>query len=101
MIAYSNKALAQNEFRGLKFFCPPFGFQCISGEQILDSFALDDIPLWYCVLINVGISFVLGLLGYFFFLNTSSPSIRLVSDQTVAVGLCKNESPKMSVIQAT
>jgi hypothetical protein len=78
VLGYTMKALAQNEFTGLKFECFPGQTSCTStGEQVLENFSFGSIPLWDCVLINVGFSFAFIILGYFFFSRTSAPSIRL------------------------
>jgi hypothetical protein len=82
IISYSNKALAQNEFDGLTFGCPSNTPNCTprTGTMILDEFGMDNIWLWYCVLINVGLSVFLAFLGYIFFSRTSRPLMRLKSD---------------------
>ena len=83
IVSYSNKALSQNEFDGLVFECGPKaapGCTARTGTQILDDFGLNNIWLWNCVLINIGLSFGFAILGYIFFARTSKPLMRLTSD---------------------
>jgi hypothetical protein len=82
MIAYSNKALAQNEFTGLTFECPPNANPCIpiSGSSVLLQFGLDSPWLWYCIIINIGLSIGFCIIGFFFFIKTSKPAMRLRSN---------------------
>ena len=80
IIAYSNKALSQNEFNGLTFTCGPESVQCITtGEQVLEIYALKSPWLWHCVIINLMISIVFAILGYVFFAYTSAPMMRLTT----------------------
>ena len=83
IIAYSNKALAQNEFEGLTFTCGPTApptCRSQTGAEVLSTFGLDNISLWNCVIINVAISFGFAFLGYLFFQRTSAPLMRLRTD---------------------
>jgi len=73
-IAYSNKALAQNEFEGLSFQCNPGAVCYETGKQVLSAFAYDNIPLWTCVAINVGLMVGFLIIGFAFFQRTSRPS---------------------------
>ena len=78
IVAYSMKALAQNEFVGLTFECFPGQPACTStGEQVLTNFAINNMTIEKAVVINFAISVGFTILGYFFFSRTSKPSIRL------------------------
>ena len=83
-ISYSNKALVQNEFDGLNF-----KFPCIEdanktcemvGKNAVKTFGLENPSLWYCVLINVGLSLVFMIIGVIGFARTTAPLMRLSSD---------------------
>ncbi|PIA12540.1 P-loop containing nucleoside triphosphate hydrolase protein [Coemansia reversa NRRL 1564] len=55
---YSYSGLVQNEFNGLEFDCSTNESSCYSsGEDVIDAYGLDEIPIWGCVVIN----FALGL----------------------------------------
>ena len=76
-ISYSNKALAQNEFDGLVFKCVA-GAPCFAtGADVISSYSLSNPTLWYCVIINVGISVGVLAIGFFAFNRTSRPLMRL------------------------
>ncbi|KAI8908416.1 hypothetical protein EDD86DRAFT_17287 [Gorgonomyces haynaldii] len=77
-IAYSNKAINQNEFdANLVFRCTP-GQPCYKdGTQVISALALGDPPIWQCELSNVAIAagfLILGLIG---FSRSSRPLSRL------------------------
>lgn len=85
-IAYSNKALSQNEFNGLNFsVCSTRGCIKQTGAEILSQYGLDNISLWTSVGINVAIMIGLTLLGYAFFQRTSRPSEMLQMKPAVVV----------------
>ena len=76
VIQYSYSALSRNEFTGLEFNCP--GKTCITGEQVLETNALDSFPsLWYNVLINGCICLCFVVLGFLLFKSKSQPLLRL------------------------
>ncbi|KAJ3220186.1 ATP-binding cassette sub- G member 2 [Dinochytrium kinnereticum] len=78
LITYSNKALAQNEFKGLTFECNRPGNCLTNGEDILANFALNTPDsVWLCILINLGLSVIFILVGYVLFRRTSKPQLRL------------------------
>ncbi|KAJ3087492.1 ATP-binding cassette sub- G member 2 [Quaeritorhiza haematococci] len=79
IIAYSNKALAQNELRGLPLRCTPGSAALCydNGDQVLSSFGLESPSLWYCILINVGLSVGFLVIGFLLFNRTSRPLMRL------------------------
>ncbi|KAJ3110994.1 ATP-binding cassette sub- G member 2 [Phlyctochytrium bullatum] len=78
LITYSNKALAQNEFRGLVFECNRPGNCLTDGEAILKTFALGEpASVWVCVGINLAMAGVFVALGYALFRRTSKPLLRL------------------------
>jgi hypothetical protein len=83
-IAYSNKALAQNEFYGLNFSypCPNNASNTCntSGADAMKLYALDTPTLWYCVLINFGLSIAFTIIGAIGFAKTTAPLFRLSSD---------------------
>ena len=77
IIGYTNKALAQNEMQGLVFECAPQGPCIPTGELALKSVALDGIPKWDCLMINLGLSIAFGFVGFVFFVFTSRPPLKL------------------------
>ena len=78
IIAYTNKALNQNQFKGLVFNCDGSTPGCYkTGEQFLDVFKLTNPDMWYCVIVNVGLGLAFILIGYLLFLRTSAPLMRL------------------------
>ena len=84
-ISYSNKALAQNEFNGLSFDCPlgPAGqcSRCVpNGSDVLSGSGIDNIWLWYCVIINLAMSFGYFIIGAVCFSKTTAPLLRLEPD---------------------
>jgi ABC-type multidrug transport system permease subunit len=83
-ISYSNKALAQNEFYGLNFSYPCPNDATLtcnsSGESLIRQFALDNPTMWYCVLINVGLSVAFTIIGAIGFAKTTAPLMRLSAD---------------------
>ena len=78
IIAYSNKALAQNEFdENLKFPCVQ-GQPCYSnGLDVISAFSLGTPSLWICVIINVSIAIGFLILGFFFFELRTRPLSKL------------------------
>jgi ABC-type multidrug transport system permease subunit len=77
IVAYSNKALAQNEFKGLSFECQP-GAVCYSdGSQALETFKLTNPGLWESTAINAAIGLGLVILGFVLFNRTSRPPSKL------------------------
>ncbi|KAJ3215521.1 ATP-binding cassette sub- G member 2 [Dinochytrium kinnereticum] len=78
LITYTNKALAQNEFKGLKFSCDRPG-NCLSdGSEILRTFSLNNPDgVWVCVLSNMAMSCGFLLLGYVLFRRNCKPLLRL------------------------
>ncbi|KAJ1327234.1 hypothetical protein BSLG_010576 [Batrachochytrium salamandrivorans] len=78
IVAYSNKALTQNEFGGLVLDpCAPGRTCYATGEDVIREFSLGNPSLWVCVIINVGISVVFLIAGYFMFDRTSRPLLKL------------------------
>lgn len=82
IIAYSNKALAQNEMNGLTFnVCTSAstypGCDKTSGASLLDKQGLNNIWLWYCVLINCSIMTLFTLIGALAFSRTTRPLLKL------------------------
>ncbi|KAI9141200.1 P-loop containing nucleoside triphosphate hydrolase protein [Paraphysoderma sedebokerense] len=78
LIAYSNKALSQNEFSGLTFTCSPNTPGCIAdGDKVLDIYDLDAPSLSNSIIILWGIGVGFVILGYFFFRISSRPLMRL------------------------
>ena len=92
IIGYTNKALAQNEFSGLSFPCPPAisngtstaaanatqVARCTeSGEHILSTVALDNFGFWDCILVNAGFMFGFYILGYIAYHYTTAPLRKL------------------------
>jgi hypothetical protein len=55
VIAYTYKALGQNEFdSSLTFDCPP-GSRCfVDGAEVTSAYALNAPSLWLCIFINLG-----------------------------------------------
>lgn len=77
-IAYSNKALSQNEFTGLKFSCPDPRALCYrDGDQVLQVFKYNSIGLWPAVLVNVAIGVGFLIVGFVAFARTSKPVLKL------------------------
>ncbi|EGF83345.1 hypothetical protein BATDEDRAFT_8584 [Batrachochytrium dendrobatidis JAM81] len=78
LIAYSNKALCQNEFSGLVFDPCPANRTCYAnGEAVLVEFSLHTPTLWTGVIINVAISVAFLIGGYLMFDRTSRPLLKL------------------------
>ncbi|KAI8852327.1 P-loop containing nucleoside triphosphate hydrolase protein [Chytridium lagenaria] len=78
LITYTNKALAQNEFKGLTFTCDRPGNCLTNGNEILATFSLNNPnSIWINVLINFGLSCAFLLLGYVFFRRNCKPLLRL------------------------
>lgn len=77
IVSYTNKALNQNEFQGLKFDCQPF--QCLyrDGEQVLELFHFDNVSIWNSVLAVAGLGLSFFFTGYFLFRLNSKPLLRL------------------------
>jgi ABC-type multidrug transport system permease subunit len=81
-IAYTNKALNQNEFDAEFKYCAttPINGVCpqfISGIDIIKETALDTPGLWICVIINLAIAVGYLLLGALAFSRTTRPLLRL------------------------
>ena len=53
----------------------------------MTQFSLDSPWLWYCVIINIGISVGFAIIGFLAFQRTSRPLMRLKSDVSVALKL--------------
>ncbi|RKO90319.1 P-loop containing nucleoside triphosphate hydrolase protein [Blyttiomyces helicus] len=80
IIAYTNKALTQNEFTGLVFDpCPPQSTQvCYTdGQAVLDQFNLTNPCKWCCVAVNVGLACGFLTIGFLIFRKTSRPFLKL------------------------
>ncbi|KAH9252747.1 hypothetical protein BASA81_009256 [Batrachochytrium salamandrivorans] len=78
IIAYSNKALTQNEFGGLVLDpCAPGRTCYATGEDVIREFSLGNPSMWGVCIINVGISVVFLIAGYFMFDRTSRPLLKL------------------------
>ncbi len=78
IIAYSNKALAQNEFRGVTLDCTGSKIACFqNGDDILKFFGYDFPSLWYSILINACIGLAFLIIGYLGFRKTSEGLMRL------------------------
>lgn len=77
IIAYTNKAISQNELNGLKFNCdvqPCFA----NGTQVLNTYSLTAPDgVWSCVGINAGFAVFFSFVGYLLFKRTSKPLLRL------------------------
>ncbi|KAH6563267.1 hypothetical protein BASA62_008693 [Batrachochytrium salamandrivorans] len=68
----------QNEFGGLVLDpCAPGRTCYATGEDVIREFSLGNPSLWVCVIINVGISVVFLIAGYFMFDRTSRPLLKL------------------------
>jgi ABC-type multidrug transport system ATPase subunit/ABC-type multidrug transport system permease subunit len=77
-IAYSNKALAQNEFYGLVFPCAETLPECtITGEEIISKNSLDNVSIWQAVTINSGFTIAFYIAGYIAFSLTCSKRLKL------------------------
>ncbi|KAJ3101116.1 hypothetical protein HDU97_001641 [Phlyctochytrium planicorne] len=77
IISFSNKALAQNEFTGLVFTCPPYG-QCLTdGSAVINNFSLGNPGIWPSVIINLSIGVTYATIGYILFRQVSKPLLRL------------------------
>ncbi|KAJ3103626.1 hypothetical protein HDU97_009965 [Phlyctochytrium planicorne] len=77
IISFSNKALAQNEFIGLVFTCPPYG-QCLTdGSAVIKNFSLGNPGIWPSVIINLSIGITFATIGYILFRKVSKPLLRL------------------------
>ena len=78
-IHWSYNALAQNEFTGLLFNCIGVSGACYpTGQNVIDSYALNDLSLWWSELANLGLFLSWIYLGYLAFSSKSRPLSRLV-----------------------
>ncbi|KAJ2745781.1 hypothetical protein GGI20_001898 [Coemansia sp. BCRC 34301] len=58
---YAYSGFVQNEFGGLEFSCSPDAAICYrTGQDVLNTYGLDELPIWQCILLN----FVLGIAFY-------------------------------------
>ncbi|KAJ1823779.1 hypothetical protein LPJ60_001284 [Coemansia sp. RSA 2675] len=58
---YAYSGFVQNEFEGLEFTCTPGAAICYkTGQDVLNTYGLDELPIWQCILLNV----VLGIAFY-------------------------------------
>jgi hypothetical protein len=77
-ITYTNKALAQNEFRGLKFECTSQE-ECIpDGETVLSNNFLDSLAMWSCVGVNAGLAGFYLIVAFIVFKRATKPTQRLI-----------------------
>ncbi|SPR01275.1 unnamed protein product (mitochondrion) [Plasmodiophora brassicae] len=76
-IRYAYSSISQNEFRDLKFRCPPNGQCFATGDSVLTTYGLEDYSIaWNCFASAViGVGFF--LIGAFFFAVKTKPSLRL------------------------
>jgi ABC-type multidrug transport system permease subunit len=77
LINYSYSALAQNELNNVQFDCGGVPTCTADGKQVLAMFDLDDVPLWYCVLINALMGVAYLIIGYILFRWRSKPLLKL------------------------
>ncbi|KAJ2817214.1 hypothetical protein GGI24_005473 [Coemansia furcata] len=58
---YAYSGFVQNEFDGLEFTCAPDAAICYqTGQDVLNTYGLNELPIWECILLNV----VLGIAFY-------------------------------------
>ncbi|KAJ2862504.1 hypothetical protein GGH94_004233 [Coemansia aciculifera] len=58
---YAYSGFVQNEFDGLEFTCTPGAAICYkTGQDVLNTYGLNELPIWQCILLNV----VLGVAFY-------------------------------------
>ncbi|KAJ2386715.1 hypothetical protein H4S02_003721 [Coemansia sp. RSA 2611] len=56
MFFYAYAGLMQNEFGGLTFTCGSNDTACYAtGEDVISKYGLDQLPIWACVVINLGL----------------------------------------------
>lgn len=56
-MCYSNKALVQNEFKGVKLVCEnPLALCFRNGDQVINYFGLGNVDFWSCILCNIALS---------------------------------------------
>ncbi|KAJ2661335.1 hypothetical protein IWW48_002488 [Coemansia sp. RSA 1200] len=62
---YPYSALMQNEFNGLEFTCDSSSVSCYrTGQEVLDSYGLNELPIWADVIIELGLGTFLYIVGY-------------------------------------
>jgi len=77
-IQYSYRALMQNEFQGLILDCDDSTPGCFAtGDDVLDSLSLDDLDIWSCCIILLGMSMFFRLCAYLFLRFKDLPTLRL------------------------
>ncbi|KAJ3038431.1 ATP-binding cassette sub- G member 2 [Rhizophlyctis rosea] len=89
-IRYAYAAYMQNEFNGLQFECGSSpggsgggsgagGGRCFEvGDQVVESFGLNDPPLWACLVILLGLSAVFQILAAFVLRFTTRPRLQII-----------------------
>ncbi|KAJ1738278.1 hypothetical protein LPJ68_005678 [Coemansia sp. RSA 1086] len=62
---YSYAGLFQNEFNGLAFTCSSSDATCYArGEDVVASYGLDQLPIWACIVINLGLGIAFFVVAY-------------------------------------
>ncbi|KAJ1666843.1 hypothetical protein EV178_001927 [Coemansia sp. RSA 1646] len=62
---YTYSGFMQNEFGGLKFDCGDTSTACYhTGEDVLSAYALNDLPIWLTIVINLALGSALFTIGY-------------------------------------
>ncbi|KAJ2512404.1 hypothetical protein H4217_006909 [Coemansia sp. RSA 1939] len=62
---YPYSALMQNEFNGLEFTCDSSSVSCYkTGQEVLDSYGLNELPIWADVVIELALGTFLYIVGY-------------------------------------
>ncbi|KAJ1671901.1 hypothetical protein GGF38_000452, partial [Coemansia sp. RSA 25] len=62
---YAYSAFVQNEFDGLEFTCSPGTAICYqTGEDVLNTYGLNELPIWECILLNVALGVAFYALAY-------------------------------------
>jgi ATP-binding cassette subfamily G (WHITE) protein 1 len=77
LIYLSYSALSQNQFNQITFDCGKAMACTPNGSNVLELFDLDDLWLWWCVLVNFSMAIVYFVIGYFLFDWRSRPLKKL------------------------
>lgn len=81
LVYLSYSALAQNEFELIRFDCGQSIACAPTGKAVLELFDLDDLWLWYCVLINASMAIAYAIAGYWLFDWRTRPVLRLQTNK--------------------